>query len=98
MSPQEQKTMVRIGFSWSQYRVWLRQLQWSNPKPAFWSACRRAFILTVCSFAITPAAFGQVTISVDAPSSVQLGMGLRYLIQVTNSGATAATALVMTDT
>lgn len=59
---------------------------------------RLACILVLGLFAVGPAAFGQVTISVDAPSSVQLGNSLRYLITVTNAGASSASNLVLTDT
>ena len=57
-----------------------------------------AFSLVLGLLVAVPPALGQVTISVDAPSSVQLGTGLRYLIQVANTDATPANALVMTDT
>lgn len=56
-------------------------------------ACVLALGLSV----VVPSAFGQVAISVDAPSSVQLGMGLRYVITVTNTGASTANAVVVTD-
>src|SRR5262245_52777282 len=56
-----------------------------------------AVYLALDLFVLVPAAAGQVTVSVDAPNFVQLGMGLRYLVTVTNSGASSASSIVFTD-
>lgn len=58
---------------------------------------RLAWVFLLSFVAGVPAAFGQVTISVDAPSTVQLGMDLRYVITVANTGASTANAVVVTD-
>jgi uncharacterized repeat protein (TIGR01451 family) len=88
--------MVPIAFLGSQPPVWRPQRESWSPTAAL--TCRLACLLVLSLLVVAPAAFGTVTISVDAPSSVQLGTGLRYLIQVTNTGGTSANALVMTDT
>lgn len=59
---------------------------------------RLACLFVLSLFAVGPAAFGQVAISVDAPITVQLGDGLKYLITLTNSGTSSANNLVLTDT
>src|SRR5690348_1357354 len=56
-----------------------------------------AWIFVLSFVAGVPAAFGQVTITVDAPSSVQLGIGLKYVITVTNTGASSVNGVVVTD-
>jgi uncharacterized repeat protein (TIGR01451 family) len=58
---------------------------------------RLACIFVLSLFGVIPAAFGQVTITVDAPSSVQLGIGLKYVITVTNTGASSVGGVVVTD-
>lgn len=58
---------------------------------------RIACLFFLSLIAVVPAAFGQVKITVEAPSTVQLGMGLRYVITVTNTGASTANAVVVTD-
>lgn len=59
---------------------------------------RLLWLLGISLFLTVPAAFGQITISMDAPTTVQLGNGLKYLIQVTNTGASSVDGIVVTDT
>jgi len=62
---------------------------------------RTFFLSAVCPvlhlFVLVSAAAGQVTVAVDAPKFVQLGMGLKYLVTVTNSGASSVGGIVITD-
>jgi len=58
---------------------------------------RLAWIFLLSFVAGVPAAFGQITITIDAPSSVQLGIGLKYVITVTNTAASSVNGVVVTD-
>jgi uncharacterized repeat protein (TIGR01451 family) len=62
---------------------------------------RKLLLSAVCLvlnlFVLVSAAAGQVTVSVDAPNFVQFGMGLKYLVTVTNSGASSVGGIVITD-
>jgi uncharacterized repeat protein (TIGR01451 family) len=48
-------------------------------------------------FAFASAAVAQVSVSVAAPNFVQLGMGLKYLVTVTNARASSVDGIVITD-